>query len=74
MQYKGVEVGAVGPYDCPQLVVHANLRKKVGVGKWLKHRSAQLSGEIDIARATVAEAQSKPVVAKIRRLTCDTFG
>jgi hypothetical protein len=64
VQHKGVEVRAVGPRDGPQLVVYANLRKEVGVGKWLEHGAVQLSCEIDITRAAVAEADSEPVVAQ----------
>jgi hypothetical protein len=37
VQHKGIEISTVGPHDGPQVVVHANLRKEVGVGKWLKH-------------------------------------
>ena len=48
MQHQGIEVRAVGPHDGPEVGVHANLRKEVGVGEWLKDRAAQLSGEIDI--------------------------
>jgi hypothetical protein len=48
VQNERIEVRSIGPHDGPQLVVHANLRKEVGVGKWLKHRAAQLSCEIDI--------------------------
>jgi len=56
VQHEGVEVRAVGPHDGPQLVVYANLRKEVGVGKWLEHGAVQLSCEIDISRAAIAEA------------------
>jgi hypothetical protein len=56
VQHEGVEVGSVGPYDGPQLVANANLRKEVGVGKWLEHRAVQVSCEIDITRASIAEA------------------
>jgi hypothetical protein len=40
VQDKRVKVGAVGPYDRSQLVVHANLRKEVWVRKGLEHRTA----------------------------------
>jgi hypothetical protein len=56
VQYEGVEVRAVGPYDGPEVVVYVNLRKEAGVGKWLEHGAMQLSGEIDITRAAIAEA------------------
>jgi hypothetical protein len=64
VQHKGVEVGTVGPYDGPQLVVYPDLRKVLWVGEWLKHRAVQLSCEIDISRAAVAEADPQPVVSK----------
>jgi hypothetical protein len=50
------EVRSVGPRNGPQLVVHPNLRKEVGVSKWLEHRAVQLSCEIDITRAPIVEA------------------
>jgi hypothetical protein len=56
MQHKGIEVRSVGPHNGPQSIVHADLRKEVGVGEWLEHRATQLSGEIDITRAAIAEA------------------
>jgi hypothetical protein len=56
VQDKGIEVRAVGPHDGPEFVVHANLRKEVGVGKRLEHGAVQLSCEIDVTRAAIAEA------------------
>jgi hypothetical protein len=70
VQHEGVEVGTVGPYDGPQFVVYANLRKEVGVGKWLEHGAVQLSCEIDITRAAIAEADPEPIVAQHLR-GCD---
>jgi hypothetical protein len=64
MQHEGIEIRTVRPYNGPQLVVHANLRKVVRVGEWLEHRATQLSCEIDIARAAIAEANPQPVVPK----------
>lgn len=64
MQNERVEVRTIGPHDRSQLVVHANPCKEVGVLKWLKHRPVQLSGEVDIARAAIAEAKPQPVMAK----------
>ncbi|MGO9319434.1 MAG: hypothetical protein ACLQBY_01330 [Solirubrobacteraceae bacterium] len=32
VQHKRIEVCTVGPHDGPQVVVHANLRKEVGLG------------------------------------------
>jgi hypothetical protein len=58
VQHEGVEVGSVGPYDGPQLVVHVDLREEVGVGEWLEYGAVQLSGEVDITRAAIAEADS----------------
>lgn len=63
MQYKRVEVGAVGPHDGSQLVVHAYLVEEVRIGKRLEHGAVQLFGEIDIARAAVAETKPQSVVA-----------
>lgn len=40
MQDKRVEIGAVGPYDRPKVIIDTNLREEVGVGKRLKHRTA----------------------------------
>ncbi|MCW3018423.1 MAG: hypothetical protein JWN10_731 [Solirubrobacterales bacterium] len=56
MQDKGIEVRSVGPHDGPEFVVDAGLRKEVGVGKRLKDGAMQLVREIDIARASIAEA------------------
>jgi hypothetical protein len=39
VQHKGIQVRTIGPHDGPELVVHPNLRKEVGVGKWVKHRA-----------------------------------
>jgi hypothetical protein len=64
VQHKGIEVRTIGPYDGSQLVVYANLRKEVGVGKWLEHGAVQLSCEIDITRAAIAEANPQPVVTE----------
>ena len=49
VQHERVEVGAVGPYDRPQLVVYANLGEVVGVGERLEHRPLQLPCKIDVA-------------------------
>lgn len=72
MQHEGIEVGPVGPHDGPQAVVHANLRKEVGVSKWLEHRAVQLSGEIDVARAAIAEADPEPIVPQ-HLCGCDSY-
>ncbi len=64
MQHKGIEVRAVGPRNGPQFVVHPNLREEVGVGKWLEHGATELSSEVDIALAAIAEGKPQPVVAK----------
>lgn len=39
VQDKRVEVCAVWPYDGSELVVHLNLRKEVGIGKGLEHKT-----------------------------------
>jgi hypothetical protein len=57
MQDKRVEIGAVGPYDRSKLIIDTNLCEEVGVAKRLEDRTVQLSTEIDIAGATIAEAQ-----------------
>ncbi len=64
VQHKGIEVGTVGPHDGSQLAVHPNLRKEVWVGERLKDRAVQLSCEIDISRAAIAESDPQPVVPK----------
>lgn len=64
VQHEGIEVGSVRPHDGAQLVVHAHLRKEARVGQWLEHRTAQLSGEIDLPETAVAEAELKPIVTK----------
>lgn len=64
MQDKRVEVGAVGPYDRPKLIIDANLREELGVAEGLEHVTSQISGEIDIARAAVAEAEPKSIVTE----------
>jgi hypothetical protein len=64
VQHKWIEVRPVGPHDGPEVVVYANLCKIVGVGEWLEHRAMQVSCEIDITRAAIAEADPQPVVTK----------
>ena len=64
VQHEGVEVRSVGPDNGPKIVVHTNLRKEVGVGKWLEHRAMQLPCEIDVTRAAIAEADPQPVVTQ----------
>jgi hypothetical protein len=63
MQDKRVEIGAVGPYDSSEFIIDTNLREEVGIGKWLEYRTVQLSGEIDIAEAAIAEAKPQSIVA-----------
>lgn len=67
MQDKGIEVRSVGPRDSPEFVVDAGLRKEVGVGKRLKDGAMQLAREIDIARASIAEADPQLVVTEYLR-------
>jgi hypothetical protein len=64
MQDERVEVGAIGPYDRSELIVHPNLRKEIGVGKRLEHRTVQLSDEVDIAGTAIAEVEMQSVVAE----------
>jgi hypothetical protein len=64
VQDKRIEVGAVGPHDRPQLIIHTNLREEARVSKRLEHGTVQLPGEIDIARTAVAEAEPQPIVAE----------
>jgi hypothetical protein len=59
VQGKRVEVGAVGPNDRSEIIVHPNLRKEVGVGKRLEYGTVQLSAGFsqsapDLARIVVA--------------------
>ncbi len=37
MQDKRVEIGAIRPYDCPELIIDTNLCEESGVGKRLEH-------------------------------------
>jgi hypothetical protein len=67
VQDKGIEVRSVGPHDGPEFVVDAGLRKEVGVGKRLKDGAMQLAREIDIARASIAEADPQMVVTEYLR-------
>jgi hypothetical protein len=64
VQHKGVEVRSIGPHDGSQVLVHANPREKGGVGEWLKDRAAQLSREIDVSRAAIAEADPQSIVTE----------
>lgn len=64
VQHERVEVGAVGPYHRSKLIVHVNLREEVGVGERRKHRTMQLSREIDVTRDTIAEAEPQPIVTE----------
>jgi len=64
VQHERVEVGAVRPYDGAQLVVHTHLGEEVRVGEGLEHGSTQLAFQVNVARATVAEAESEPVVTE----------
>ncbi len=64
VQDKRIEVGAVGPRDCPQLIVQTNLREEAWVGKRLEHGTVHLPGEVNIARTAVAEAEPQSIVAE----------
>ena len=64
VQDKRIEVSAVGPHNRPQLIIDTNLREEAWVGKRLEHGTVQLSGEVDIARTAVAEAEPQPIVAE----------
>src|ERR1700683_5707950 len=62
--HKWIEVRPVGPHDGPEVVVYATLCKIVGFGEWLEHRAMQVSCEIDITRAAIAEADPQPIVTE----------
>jgi hypothetical protein len=64
MQHEGIEVGSVGPHDGAQLVVYPHLSEIAGIGQGLEDGAVQLSGEIDLACAAVAEAEPELVVTK----------
>jgi len=49
VQHERVEIGAVGPHDGSQLVIHAHLGEEIGIGERLERRAVQLAGEIDFA-------------------------
>jgi hypothetical protein len=53
VQHEGVEPGTVAVPGSSSTRTGA---QGVGIGKWLEHRPSQLSGEIDVARASVADA------------------
>jgi hypothetical protein len=64
VQHEWIEIGAVGPDDGAEFVVHPHLREEARIGQRLEDRAVQLPGEIDIAAAAVAEAQPELVVAQ----------
>jgi hypothetical protein len=64
VQHERIEISAIGPNDSAELVVNPHLREEVRIAQRLEDRAMQLSGEIDIAPAPIAEAKPKPVVAK----------
>jgi hypothetical protein len=64
VQHEGIKVGAVGPDHGAKLVVYSHLREEVRIGQRLEDRAVQLSGEIDVSLAAVAEAESEPVVTE----------
>lgn len=74
VQHKGIEVRTVGPYDGPQFVIHANLRKEVGVGEWFEHTGIawrHLPQEMGCSPATahrrLAEWQAAGVWERLHR-------
>ena len=64
MKNEGVEVGSVRPNDGAELWIDAYLTEVLRISQWLKYRSVQLSCEIDIACAAIAEAEPEPVVTE----------
>jgi hypothetical protein len=64
VQYEWIEIGAVGPDDSAEFVVHPHLREEGRIAQRLEDRAMQLSGEIDVAPTAVAEAESEPIVAE----------
>ncbi len=40
VQHKRIEVGAIGPYDRAELIIHTDLGKELGVCQGLEHRTA----------------------------------
>jgi hypothetical protein len=64
VQHEGIEVGSVGPHDGAQLVIDPHLSEISGIGQRLEYRAVQLSGEIDVACAAIAEAKPQLVVTK----------
>lgn len=49
VQDERIEIGAVGPYNGPQLIVDTSQCEVIRVGERLEHGATQLSGEIYIA-------------------------
>lgn len=64
VQDKRIEIGAVGPRDRPQLIIHTNLFEEAWVGKRLEHGTVQLPAEINIAGTAIAEAEPQSIVAE----------
>jgi hypothetical protein len=59
-----IEVRSVRPGDGAQIVIDVYLGEEVGVGQRLEYRAMQCLGEVDVARAAVAEPEPQLVVAK----------
>ena len=58
MEHVGVQVGAIGPHDRSELLVHAHLPKELRiVAEGFEHGSPQLSFEVDLAHRAVIEAE-----------------
>lgn len=64
VQYKGIEVGSVGPHDSAQLIIYLHLSEVAGIGQRLEDGAMQLPGEIDVACAAIAETKPELVVTK----------
>ena len=47
VQHEWIEIGAVGPGDGAELIVHPHLREEIRIAQRLEDRAVQLSGEIE---------------------------
>ena len=60
MEDVGVQVGAVWPNDCPQLLIHPHLPEELRIlAQRLEDRAPEVVCEINLAGAPIVEAKPK---------------
>lgn len=64
VEYRGVEVGAVGPDECPYLGIHLDPGEQPHVAQWPVELAFQDALEVDLPGAAVVKADSEPIAAK----------